>query len=306
MFTSSLRVVRFALQNFWRDIWLSSVTIIIFVLAITLVGVLSGVKVVTDEAIGVLKSKVDVIVTFKPKTPEQTVLDLKTKLELLPETASVAYVSANENLALFKKLHADDKAITEGADALTSNPFGPSLKVQARSLEQYPSISKLFEDQAYASFIDSGSKTLESNQAAIQKLSDFTRTVNRFSLALTLVFSLIAVLVVVNTMRIAMYSHREEIGIMKLVGASNWFIRGPFLIESVFVGILAALLASGILIGGITLLSGWFNTLFRGYDVHMTAYFLNNFILIFWVPLVGALVLSIVSAGIAVGRYLKA
>ncbi len=305
MFTSSLRVVRFALQNFWRDIWLSSVTVIIFVLAITLVGILSGVKVVTDQAIGVLKSKVDVIVTFKPKTPEQTVLDLKAKLELLPETASVTYVSADENLKLFKRLHADEKAITEGADALTTNPFGPSLKVQARSLEQYPNISKLFEDQAYAPFIDSGGNTLESNQAAIRKLSDFTHTVNRFSLALTLAFSLIAVLVVVNTMRIAMYSHREEIGIMKLVGASNWFVRGPFLIESVCIGVLAALLASGILIGGITVLSGWFNTLFQGYDVHMTAYFLDNFLSIFWVPLVGALALSIVSAGIAVGRYLK-
>lgn len=305
MFTSSFRVVRFALQNFWRDIWLSTVTIIIFVLAITLVGILSGVKVVTDQAIGVLKSKVDVIVTFKPKTPEQTVLDLKSKLEALPETASVTYVSAEENLALFKKLHADDEAITEGTNALTSNPFGPSLRVQATSLEQYTNISKLFEDEAYAPFIDSGGKTLESNQTAIQKLSDFTRTVNKFSLVLTLVFSLIAILVVVNTMRIAMYSHREEIGIMKLVGASNWFVRGPFLIESVFIGVLAATLASGILIGGIMLLSRWFNALFQGYDVNMTAYFLNNFMSIFWVPLVGALLLSMVSAAIAVGRYLK-
>ncbi len=305
MFTSSLRIVRFALQNFWRDIWLSTVTIVIFVLAITLVGILSGVKVVTDQAIGVLKSKVDVVVTFVPKTPEQTVLDLKTKLEQLPETASVSYISAADNLKLFKSMHADEQAITEGTDALSANPFGPSLKVQAKSLEQYSSISKLFEDQAYAPFIDSGSKSLESNQIAIQKLSNFTRTVNRFSLALTIIFSIIAILVVVNTMRIAMYSHREEIGIMKLVGASNWFVRGPFLIESVCIGILAAALASGVIIGGILLLSHWFTALFQGYDINMTAYFLNHFFSIFWGPLVGALLLSMVSAGIAVGRYLK-
>lgn len=305
MGTSSFRVVRFALQNFWRDIWLSTVTIIIFVLSISLVGILSGVKVVTDQAIGVLKSKVDVVVTFKPKTPETTVLELKTKLEALPETASVAYVSADDNLKVFKQLHADDKSITEGTNALTTNPFGPSLKVQAKSLEQYSNISKLFEDQAYASFIDSGSKALESNQTAITKLSNFTRTINRFSFALTLVFSIIAILVVVNTMRIAMYTHREEIGIMKLVGATNWFVRGPFLIESILIGILAAVLASGILVAGIVLLSHWFTALFQGYDVNMTAYFLHHFFSIFWGPLVGALALSMVSAGIAVGRYLK-
>ncbi|MFH0828671.1 MAG: permease-like cell division protein FtsX [Candidatus Kerfeldbacteria bacterium] len=304
MLTSFTRVTRFAFQNFWRDIWLSTVTIVIFVLAISLVGILSAVKVVTDQAISVLRSKVDVTITFKAKTSESLVLELKSKLEQLPETSSVTYMSADDNLENFKKLHADDPTITEGTDVLQANPFGPSLKVQARSLEEYATISKLFNDSAYAPSIESG-KSVESNRIAIEKLSNFTKSVNRFSVALTIIFSIIAILVVINTMRIAIYSHREEIGIMKLVGASNWFVRGPFLIESVLIGILAAILSSLLLIGGISLLSGWFNTLFQGYDVNMTAYFMQHFISIFWVPLVGAVILSMASAGIAVGRYLR-
>lgn len=305
MSTSFFRVGRFALQNFWRDIWLSSVTIVIFVLAITLVGVLSGVKVITDQAIEVLRSKVDVTVTFKPGTPEQTALDLKAALEALPETTTVTYLSAEQNLDLFKQLHADDPAVQQSTAALDRNPFGPSLTVVARSLEEYPQIVKVFEDQSFAETIEAGSRSLESNQLAIQKLSSFTHNLNRFSIVLTLVFALIATLVVINTMRIAMYAHREEIGIMKLVGATNWFVRGPFLIESVLIGVLAAALASLILWGGISLLSGWFDALFQGYDVHLTAYLTKNFLAIFWGPLLGAVVLSVISAGIAVGRYLK-
>lgn len=303
--TSFFRVVRFAGQNFWRDIWLSSVTVVIFVLAITLVSVLSGVKVITDQAISILRSKVDVVVTFKPGTPETTVLDLKAKIEALPETTVATYVSADENLRKFREIHASDETITKGTEVLGDNPFGPSLKVQARSLDEYPKIAKIFEDEAYAPSIESGGKTLESNQVAIQKLSNFTKNINRFSLALTLVFSVIAILVVLNTMRIAIYTHREEIGIMKLVGASNWFVRGPFLVESVFVGVLASVLASALLIAGILFLSDWFKALFQGYDVDMTSHFLRNFVPIFWGPLLGAVLLSVVSAGIAVGRYLR-
>lgn len=305
MLTSFYRVTRFAFQNFWRDVWLSTVTIVIFVLAITLVGVLSGVKVVTDQAITVLRSKVDVTVSFKPGTAEKLVQDLRTKLETLPETASVVFMTADENLETFKRLHADDPLIREGTEAVGTNPFGPSLKIQARTLDEYPKIAKVLEDQTYASAIESGAKTLESNQLAIQKLSNFTRNVNRFGLILTLIFSLIAILVVVNTMRIAIYTHREEIGIMKLVGATNWFVRAPFLVESVFIGLIAVILASLLLLIGISLLSGWFNSLFQGYDINMAQYFQSHFLTVFWAPLAGAIVLSIVSAGIAVGRYVR-
>lgn len=305
MLTSFYRITRFAFQNFWRDVWLSTVTIVIFVLAITLVGVLSGVKVVTDQAITVLRSKVDVTVSFKPNTAEKLVQDLQTKLEALPETADVVFMSADENLESFKRQHPDDPTILEATEAVGTNPFGPSLKIQARTLDEYPKIAKVLEDQAYANVIESRAKTLESNQLAIQKLSNFTRNVDRFSLVLTLVFSLIAILVVLNTMRIAIYTHREEIGIMKLVGATNWFVRAPFLVESVFIGLIAAILASLLLLLGISLLAGWFDSLFQGYDVNIAQYFQSNFLAIFWAPLVGAIVLSIVSAGIAVGRYLR-
>ncbi|MBI4092453.1 MAG: FtsX-like permease family protein [Candidatus Kerfeldbacteria bacterium] len=305
MFISFLRITRFAARNFWRDIWLSSITIFIFVLAITLVGVLSGVRVVTTQAINVLKSKADVVVTFKVGTPEKLVAELKAKLESLPETGSVTFVTAAENLRRFKELHVDDSTVIQGADAVGQNPFGPSLKIQARRLDEYPKISKVLEDEAYAEAIESGGKSSESNQLAIQKLSNFTRNVDRFSAVLTIIFSVIAVLVVLNTMRIAMYTHREEIGIMKLVGASNAFVRGPFLAESVFIGALAAILASVLLLAGISLLASWFNSLFQGYDVNMAEYFRANFFAIFWLPLVGAIVLSVASAGIAVGRYLR-
>ncbi len=305
MLTSFVRVTTFAIRNFWRDIWLSTATIVVFVLAITLVSTLSGVKVVTDQAISILRSKVDVTVLFKPTAPEPTVRELQVKLEELPETTSVSFVSAEENRAAFQREHANDEVITKSVDAVGQNPFGPSLTIQARSLDEYPTISKLFEDDRYRDHIASDQKTLGRNEAGIKSLSRFTRNVNQFSVALTVIFGLIATFVVLNTMRIAIYSHREEIGIMKLVGASNWFVRGPFLIESVFIGILAVVLASALLVVAALGLHGFFDSLFQDYNVNMTAYFLGNFLTIFWGPLVGAVVLSVVSATIAVGRYLR-
>lgn len=305
MMTSFFRVSRFALNNFWRDIWLSSATIIIFVLAISLVGILSGVRVVTDQAITILRSKVDIIVSFKPATSEKLVKDLQVKIEKLPETTTTVYISADENLQRFKDIHVSDEIIIQGTEAVGKNPFGPSLKIQARTLDEYPKISKVFEDKQYADTIENSSKTIEKNQGDIQKLSNFTQQVNRFRFILTLIFALIAILVVINTMRIAIYTHREEIGIMKLVGASNTFVRAPFLVESILIGLIAAALAAGLLWLGIALTSGWLNSLFQGYDVNMPEYFRHNFLAIFWLPLAGALALAIVSAGIAVGRYLR-
>ena len=205
----------------------------------------------------------------------------------------------------FKKLHAGESVISEGTAAFAGNPFGPSLNIRARSLEDYPKIAQVLDDAAYAKVIESGGKSLSSNQIAIQKLSAFTKNLGRFGVTLTIIFSLIAILVVINTMRIAIYTHREEIGIMKLVGASNWFIRGPFIVESIFIGVLAAAIASLILLAGIALSSTWFDSLFKGYDVHMALYFTQHFFEIFWAPLVGAAVLSIMSAGFAVGRYVR-
>lgn len=303
--TATARIVRFALRNFWRDIWLSTVTIVTFVLAITLVSTLSGVKVVADQAITILRSKVDVTVAFAPGTSESIVRELQGKLQELPETTSVTSISAAENQAQFRQAHANDPILREAIEAVEQNPFGPSLKVQARSLDEYPKISKLLEDDRYASHIASDPASLDRNEAGIAELSRFTRTVERFSIVLTVIFALIAIFVVMNTFRIAIYAHREEIGIMKLVGATNSFVRGPFLIESVLIGLLAAALASALLLLGIAMLSGWFDALFRGTDVHVAAYLTSNFLRIFWGPLLGAIVLSITSASIAVGRYLK-
>lgn len=303
--TGLLRIIRFAFQNFWRDIWLSSVTVIIFILAISLVGVLSGVRVVANQAIGVLQAKADVTISFDPAVDQSLIEEIRQKVSALPETTSVEMVSADENLRRFKELHRDDPIIQQGTEAVGDNPFGPSMIIQARTLEEYPAIAKVLEDQSYAEAIASGGQALAENTAAIGKLSTFTKTIERFSLILTLVFSIIAMLVVINTVRIAIHTHREEIGIMKLVGATNDYVRGPFLVESVVIGLLSALVASGLLLIGIAVLSPTFDRLFSGYDVQMAAYFRQHFLAIFWPPLVGAVILSVFSAAIAMGRYLK-
>lgn len=298
------RALTFAWQNFTRNLWLSIVTVVILTLALTLVHFLTGVRVVADAALTAVRNRVDVVVFFQPDAAERDMTTLQTRLEQLPEVAQVTFVSKDDALATFRAQTLNDPLIAEALEALEANPLQASLVIKARQLEDYPAILRVVDDPGYADLVERD-HVADAKLTFIERFTHWTRNLSRFGLALSAVFALIAALVVFNTIRITIHAYRTEIGIMKLVGASNAFIRAPFLIESVLYAVLASALALGLVWLAITASAPFLNRLLTGYNLDLAAHLLDNFVRVFGPPVLTAVALSMVSSAVAVGRYLR-
>lgn len=298
------RAITFAWQNFTRNLWLSIVTVVILTLALTLVHLLTGVRTVAEQALTEVRRRVDVVIFFQPDAAERDIVGVQTRLQQLPEVARVTYVSKDEALAAFREQTKDDPLIAEALEALEGNPLQASLVVKARQLPDYDAILRVAADPGYADLIERD-HVADAKLTFIERFSRLTRNLSRLGLALSAVFALIAALVVFNTIRITIHAYRTEIGIMKLVGASNAFIRAPFLIESLFYALLASALALGVVWLTVTASGPFLNGLFAGYEIDLAAHLTRNFLAIFGPPVLAVTALSMVSSAVAVGRYLR-
>ena len=303
MFLTLFRTIKFALQGFWRNIWLSIVTIVILILTLFSISVVGTVNIIGREAIDSIKEKIDVSAYFKNDVAEDQIFEINYRLESLSQVKSVDYVSKEKALENFKEKHKDDPEIVSSLEELEDNPLGATLVIKANNIEDYEEILNVLEDPDYAEFIQD--INYQDNELLIDQLTGITNQIQRIAIIFSGIFIIIAVLIIFNTIRITIYTHREEIGIMKLVGATNWFIRAPFLIESVIYGVLACVIILVILYPLIDVISPQVSKFFAGYEFDLIQYFKDNFWYIAGLQLAFAVVLSVISSSIAVGKYLK-
>lgn len=301
-----LRMFRFGLQNFWRNIWLSLVTVLILILNLFLISLVLGVNVVGQQTLTAVKQKINLSVYFTPTTTEARVKQVGQELsQKLPSIVSSKVISKAEHLEQFKQSQSDPKLVNAALEALGDNPLGPGLVISARTLDDYGAIAKALKDPQYDSIIQDTGNDVETNQAVISKLSLIVKRVQEATLWLTAVFALIAGLMVFNTLRVAIYAHREEIGIMKLVGASDAFVRGPFVVTSLLYGLLASILTTLLLLPVLSVSNPWLHTFFAGYDINVFGYVQQHIWSILGVEIGLGVVLSTLSSLFAIGRYLR-
>lgn len=300
---SLLRTLRFAFQSFWRNLWLSVVTIFILTLTMLSLSLVAGVNVLTNQALTVLKDKVNVDVFFTPGLDEQTVLSFQTELEAYPEVQNVIYISQQQALESFLQEHADDPTIKASVDSLSENPFPPSLVIKARELSDYDVITTKIEQSEMNQHIQR--KDFSDSRSVIGVINSIIQKVSQVGIIISLVFILISIVMIFNTIRIAIYSHRDELNIMKLVGATNWFIRGPFLIESIMYGVVSAAIATLLVISMTALAVPYAGDFFVLSSEAVYQALWNWLPAILLLEVLGACGLSLVSTGIALRRYLK-
>ena len=307
MLTILSRIIHYGFKNFWRNGLLSTAMIAIMTLSLLVFSGLIIANVATDRTISFLKDKIDISVYFKNTASEDSILNIKSALDGLPEVKSVEYISSDKALEIFKAEHADDPTITKSLAQLSKNPFQATLNIKAYSPEQYVKIDNYLKADNLTQYIDSVS--FAKNQVVIERLTTIINGVNRVGLALTIILSLIAGLVVFNTVRLAIYSNRDEIGVMRLVGASNIFVRGPYLVEGIIGGFFSAILSTiflALATAAIPLFfsaSAYMDISLPGFS--LTNYIYSNLFTIFFYQLLFGIGVSTVSSFIAVRRYLK-
>ncbi|MBU6141499.1 ABC transporter permease [Patescibacteria group bacterium] len=300
MITTLYRIIKYGVQGFVRNGWqilptLSVMTLTLFVfLNLMLFNVLTG------NALSLLRDKIDISVYFQNTTQESDILKLKQSLESLAEVKSVEYISQGEALANFQTRHQNDPTITQALNVLNDNPLSASLNIKANDPKDYPIIAAYLNNPSITPLIDQ--VTYNQNQTVIDKLASMVDTAQKAGLALTIILSIIAVLVTLNTIILTIYSTRDEIGVMRLVGAGNKFIRGPYIVQGILYGILAAV-ASLIIAAPLVYAAGPYVSVLMP-ELDLVAYFMANLASLFAYQILFGVVLGTVSSVIAVSRYL--
>lgn len=303
MFIPLLRIIKFAFQNFFRNFWLSIITITILVLTLFSINILVLLNFLTNTAISSVQEKIDVSVYFYPETLEESVQNVRSYLIGLSQVRDVKYISREEALEKFRENHGENESIITSLEELEENPLGATLIIKTHNPNDYPFVLETLDNPEFTPFVQD--KNYDDHKEIIERIDLITDRVRNFGIILSGIFVMIAVLIVINTIRVAIYTHREEIGIMKLVGASNWFVRMPFLAEGVLYAFLATLVIVGIIYPVSFFAEPYVSGFFDTESVGMIDYLNHNFLWIFVTQFVALSVLNIISTGFALGRYLK-
>lgn len=299
---SFLRVIAFALQDIVRNFSLSFMTVLMLVLMLLSVNTILALRVVTDRATEIVKGQIDLSVYFDPAATDKQVADVRAHLLSFADVTNVVLISSEEALAEFRRMHADNPEVVGSLAELGSNPFGVTLIVKAREPSAYRRIMTALAVPEYEKIIEA--KTFADTEVAIERIHAITTRVEQASVALSLLFAVIALVIIFNTIRVAIMFQRMEIGIKKLVGASNWFVRGPYLVASFLFSVVAVAGSTVILAAGTRFLDPYLAAVFE------TPAFLTGAVSAHILPLIAAqfavvLFLTTATSLVAMRKYLR-
>lgn len=301
------RVIRSGFFNFWRNGFVSLSAVLVMIVTLFTIGstIFSGV--ILRSTLNQIKEKVDINVYFLTSAPESDILNMKQKLEQLAEVAPpVVYVSREEALENFKNRHQNDQITLQALEELGENPLGATLNIKAKETSQYESIAKFLESNS--SLSADGKVIIDKinyyqNKEAIDRLTNIIDSANSLGFMLTIFLMGISILITFNTLRLVIYMSRDEIAVMRLVGASMRYIRGPFFIAGGIYGFVSAIITL-ILFYPITLwLGGMTENFFVG--INIFKYYTSNFGQIFLIIVLSGVAIGSISSYLAVRKYLK-
>ncbi len=303
MLTSFGRVFVFAWKNFIRNAWIGLATILVLLLALLSVNVLVTVNVLAARAVEVLEQKIDVSVYFVPGTSTDVIDQARMYMMSLPQTASVNITEADQVLLEFRERHTEDETVQSALSELGDNPFGAAMAIKAKRVDDYPFLMEALQNPQFASAIES--KNFEDHAGAIERVRRIAETVRLVGYVLIAIFVLFSVLIIYNAIRVSIFTQKEEIGVMRLVGASNAIVRWPLLLDGLFFALIALIVCAGLLWGVFTAIDPYLITFFDGADPHLLDYVRTEGPKILLVEFVALFFLVFVSSWAAVGRYLK-
>lgn len=297
------RIISSAGKHFVRNVWLSLTTVFILIVSLLSLNVLISVNTLLERATRILEDKVDVSVYFDPKTPPAVLEGARFYMAGLPQVAAATVLTADKALIEFRKLHANDPKIMAALSELDENPLGSTLILKAHKTEDYPFLLEALKNPQFVDFVQS--KNYQDHAEAITRVRDVSASIRVFGIILISIFALFSILIVYNTVRVAIYTQREEIGIMRLVGASGVYVRMPFVLEGLFLAILAIGVTSVIVVMASSYVDPRLVALYDGQSPGLLEYFSQNALTLFAVEGGSLLLLVALSSWAAVGKYLK-
>ncbi len=300
------RTLTAGLRGFYRNRTVSLSSIFILTITLSIVTSFYLFRAVFDYTLEQVKEKVDVRIYFTVDATEEQVTEVKAKLLGLTDVKEVTYVSREQALLDFKKKHEGDQLTLQALDELGSNPFGASLSVVAKDTSRYEAIAnQLGEGSGLLGDTKNVVDKVNYYQIkdSIDKLNNIIGWTNTVGFWLSVIFVLMSCMIVYNTIRLAIFVYRDEIAVMKLVGASNMFIRGPFIVESVLYSLVATLITLVLFFPATIWLTKKTVFFFEGMNIH--AFYTEHFFTLAASLLIFGALLTVMSSLLAVRKYLS-
>jgi len=315
IFTHLKRVIRTGFVNFWRNGFLSFSAVIVITLSLSIFGSLIYGSAFGRALIKEVKNKVDINVYFTLDAQEADVLALQKTIKALPEVDKVEYISRDQALTGFRDKWKDNALIIQGLDEIGSNPFPAVLNIKAKEPSQYAGIASYLDSKSRSS---SGSNIVDKvnynqNKLIIDRLGRIIPAIEKTGSMIAILFVIVAIIITFNTIRLVIFTSKEEISVMRLVGASNFYIRGPFVVSGIMYGVVSGVLTLAVLatfafygdamlikfvgVQGVNDFSVFANV--------FSSYFIQNFGQIFAIIIGSGIFLGAISSYLAVRRYLR-
>lgn len=307
MFWTNLRrISKTGFMNFWRNGTVSLASVLMMTVTLLVIGFIVLGSAVLDTSLNTLRDKVDITVTFVSNAAEADILNIKRSLESLPEVSLVTYTSREEALAIFKERHANDQSILTALNELSENPLGAALDIKAKDPSQYQGIATFLEGNSALS--SSGVTIIDhvnfyQNKVAIDKLTGIIRSANKLGVAIAVAFILLSILIAFNTIRLTIYIAREEISVMRLVGASSAYIQGPFVTVGIIYGLVATITTLVLFLP----ITYWIGKTTQNFFIGLNLfnYYSHHFLQILLILLCSGILVGAISSLWAIRRYLR-
>lgn len=293
-------------KSFIRSGSVSFATVLIMTVTLLIIGVLTFLSAILTFTLDSIRDKVDVNVYFITSAAEGDIVAYQRQLSELPEVERVTYTSRDAALTAFKERHANDELTLQALEELGENPLGASLAVKAKDPEQYATIVEFLQNEPALgsdglSIIDR--VNYFQNKVVIDRLSSAIRSTEQAGAIIVLLFAFASIVIAFATVRLAIYTARDEIAIMRLMGASNAYIRGPFVVAGVLGGLLASVIVLILFYPIALYLGGTMEAWLGGFNLF--TYYTENFGLFFSILVGSGVLLGGLASYFAVRKYLK-
>ena len=300
--TTLFRSIKWAFRSFFRHLGLSFVTVIIITFSLLSLNILLFLNLVGQIMVENLQNKIDINIYLKHDISSTQIDNFQQELNNNNNIKEVIYVSPDDSLIAFKEKHKNDEFILKSLDALAANPLGGMLIVKANSLESYPEILKKITSQQYSSLIED--KDFFEYQKIISIVENISQKVYLAGFIILIIFTLISVVAIFNSIRLTFYTRSDEIKIMRLIGATSGFARAPLIIENVLYGIFAWLINLVLFFlifnFGLGKIIGFLEIDQRTFSSHG-----GEMVVSFLIVLVFSIILTIFSSWLATRKYIR-
>lgn len=301
------RIIHTGVVNFIRNASLAIAAMAVMVVTLTIVLFSLITNATLTNTIDDIASKVDVSVFLKDSVTDAQAKELTAKLKQQPSVESVEYLNKEQALATYVKQNASNQALSAAA-TLSNNPIPATIHVKPKELQQLGALKSYLTQPSVQALQTEGSPSYSGDrQKAIDNITKATEALQMIGLIAVVIFAIVSALIIFNTIQMAIFNRRDEIQIMRLLGGSSSYIRGPFIVESIIYGLLSAVISVLIINATFAASSGALQASSLGLlDINYASqYFTSHFLQFLGMQIAVGILIGAVSSMIATRRYLK-